>query len=73
METIVFNFHSKMKEVKKMKPLKKMSGKKTRKLVQDLKHWVAKNYGKRCKDYNPFCTVCIMWDAFDTIKEGTSF
>jgi len=56
-----------------MKPLKKMSGKKTRKLVQDLKHWVAKNYGKRCKDYNPFCTVCIMWDAFDTIKEGADY
>ncbi len=47
-----------------------MTDKKTRKLTQDLKNYVTKNYGKRCKDYNPFCALCIIRHAYDTIKEG---
>ena len=39
--------------------------------VRELRQFVAKNYGKRCADYNPFCAACVMWHAFDTIKEGT--
>ena len=56
-----------------MKKENQAEKKKSRKLAQNLKQYIAKNFGKRCKDHNPFCTLCIMWDAFDTIKEGTSF
>ncbi len=47
-----------------------MADKKGRKLINDLKTYITKNYGKRCKDYSPLCVLCIMWHAFDTIKEG---
>lgn len=40
--------------------------------LNELKKFIAKNFGKRCKDYDPFCTVCIMWHAYDTIKEGAT-
>lgn len=40
------------------------------KFLLELKKFIAKNYGKRCPDYNQFCAVCIMWHAYDTIKEG---
>ena len=42
-------------------------------IIRDLKQFITKNYGKRCPDYNPFCGTCIMWDAYDTIKEGAEF
>lgn len=41
-----------------------------KKNLLELKKFIIKNYGKRCKEYNPFCTACIIWHAFDTIKEG---
>jgi len=47
-----------------------MKGKKMQKTLHELKTFIAKNYGKRCRDYNPFCANCIMWHAYDTIKEG---
>ena len=42
-----------------------------RRFIRELRRFVAENYGKRCKDYNPFCAACVMWHAFDTITEGT--
>lgn len=39
-------------------------------ILEELKNEIKKNYGKKCKDYNPFCAGCIMWGAYDTIKEG---
>ncbi len=41
-----------------------------RRLIRELRRFVTKNYGKRCKTYNPFCAACVMWHAFDTIEEG---
>ncbi|MFA6268946.1 MAG: hypothetical protein WCW13_02440 [archaeon] len=29
-----------------------------------------KNFGKKCEDYNPLCATCIMWHAYETLKEG---
>lgn len=40
------------------------------KLVRNLRGFIAKNFGKPCPDYSPFCANCIMWGAFETIKEG---
>jgi hypothetical protein len=39
----------------------------------ELEKIIVKNFGKKCKDYNPFCNCCIMWQAYDTIKEGLDF
>lgn len=55
-----------------MKTAEKMANKKIRKAVEGLKQWITKNYGKRCAEYNQFCAACIMWHAFDTIKEGAA-
>ena len=35
-----------------------------------LEKQIKKSFGKRCKDYNPFCVACVMWHAYDTLKEG---
>ncbi len=43
---------------------------KEQKFVRNLREYIAKNFGKPCPDYSPFCANCIMWDAFETIKEG---
>lgn len=40
------------------------------KVIKELEKAIAKNYGKRCPDYEPDCVVCKMWKAFETIKEG---
>ena len=40
------------------------------KIINDLKQHIARNFGKKCKEYNPFCANCIMWHAYETIKEG---
>lgn len=47
-----------------------MEAKSMRKGLKELKKTIEKNFGKKCKNYNPFCTVCIIWHAFETIKEG---
>jgi hypothetical protein len=39
-------------------------------LIKKLKKQIEKEYGKKCKDFNPFCANCIMWKAFGTIQEG---
>lgn len=43
------------------------------KTIGVIKKLIIKNYGKKCPDYNPLCAVCIMWHAFETIKEGLEF
>ena len=40
------------------------------KTLKLLEKELKKNFGKRCKDYNPLCATCIMWHAYDTLKEG---
>lgn len=39
-------------------------------LVEELKKEIKENYGKKCKDYNAFCVVYIMWAAYETIVGG---
>jgi len=39
-------------------------------ILWGLKVEIENQYGKRCKEHNPFCATCIMWGAFDTLKEG---
>lgn len=41
-------------------------------IVKSLKKEIEKEFGKKCKDYNPFCANCILWNAFETIKEEFS-
>ena len=43
------------------------------KFVLELKKFIAKNYSKKCPDYDPFCAVCIMWHSYETIKGGVEF
>jgi hypothetical protein len=42
-------------------------------IIKKLEKEVEKGYGKKCKDYNPFCANCIIWKAFETIKEGLDY
>ncbi len=41
--------------------------------INELKKTIEKNFGKKCKDYAPFCTACIIWHAYETIKKGLEF
>ncbi|MBT4191824.1 MAG: hypothetical protein HOE11_00800 [Candidatus Diapherotrites archaeon] len=42
-------------------------------LIKKLKKQIEKEYGKKCKDFDPFCANCIMWKAFETINEGFDY
>ena len=44
-----------------------------REMIKKLKNEIEKGYGKKCKDYNPFCASCIIWRAFETIKQGFDY
>lgn len=48
----------------------KKKGEKMKKNLREIKKFMAKNYGKKCKQYNPFCSICIMWHSYHTMKEG---
>lgn len=39
-------------------------------MLNQLEKQIKKSFGKRCKEYDPFCAACIMWHAYDTLKEG---
>ena len=53
-----------------MKCKKHVAMKVSKKILNPLEKQIKKSYGKRCRDYNPFCVNCIMWHAYDTLKEG---
>ncbi len=54
-----------------MEDLRDKPGKPNRKqLLEKLKKIIQSDYGKKCPDYDPFCAVCIMWRALETVKEG---
>ena len=60
------------KDCKKcMKIVKDMVGnyKETGVDIKKLKRWITKNYGKKCKIFNPCCPCCIMWRLFDDLQE----
>lgn len=42
-------------------------------IIKQLEKEIKEGYGKKCKDYNPFCVNCIMWKALETIKEGLDY
>lgn len=33
-----------------------------------LAEWITRNYGERCKDYNPSCHLCKAWDYYAKLK-----
>lgn len=33
--------------------------------LKNLKKYILKHYGKRCKEYAPLCAVCEVWRAYD--------
>lgn len=47
----------------------KIKNKKNLKLYNDLKSFIIKNYGKRCKDFYFTCYLCQCYLALDIIKD----
>lgn len=39
-------------------------------VFKELEKLIKENYGKRCKDKYWACYTCIVWNAFDTLKEA---
>lgn len=35
--------------------------------LKQLKSWIIKNYGKKCKTFDPCCSCCIMWRIYGII------
>ena len=63
---------TKRKDCKKcMKIVKDMVGnyKETGVDMKKLKGWIEKNYGKKCKIFNPFCIACTTWRIYEDLKE----
>jgi len=44
--------------------------KEERKRAKEMEKWLLKNYGERCKEYEPACVVCRVWKGFDLIFGG---
>jgi len=36
-------------------------------ILKQLKTWIIKHYGKRCKQSAPLCVVCEVWRAYDLL------
>ena len=39
-------------------------------ILKELKLSITEGFGKKCKEYNPFCGCCIVWSAYETLEEG---
>ena len=37
------------------------------KILKDLKKYILKEYGKRCKEYVVMCVKCEVWKSFDNL------
>ena len=37
----------------------------SREIEKIMREWMLKNWGERCKDYEPDCGLCNAWRAFD--------
>lgn len=37
-------------------------------MIKDLKKYLTKNWGKKCKDYSALCATCQVWRAFEEIE-----
>ena len=37
--------------------------------LKQLKKWTTKYYGKKCKEFNPFCACCTAWRTYEDLKE----
>ena len=40
-----------------------------RKIKKEMRLWMKKYWGTRCKEYEKSCALCNAWKAFDTIFE----
>lgn len=40
----------------------------TEKVLEPLKKYILRGYGKPCKDYNPLCPTCRAWEAYKILK-----
>jgi hypothetical protein len=36
--------------------------------LKEIKKQIKKEYGTKCKDYSPLCTVCIAYNAIETLE-----
>ena len=37
-------------------------------LMRHTKDYALRNYGPRCREYDPTCFVCRMWACYDTLE-----
>ena len=40
-------------------------------LLKQLRKRITKEFGRKCKDYHPMCFVCMVWHAYDVLKEAS--
>jgi hypothetical protein len=38
------------------------------KFLKDAEKHILKGWGPKCKDFSALCSVCLMWQAFETMK-----
>lgn len=39
-------------------------------LVDAMREWITREYGKKCEDYAPECILCSMWRVLEEFERG---
>jgi len=54
----------------KIKKGVKMTDFKTKNFFKQLKKQITKDFGKRCKSFEPICVTCIAWHGYDCLDDA---